>query len=201
MKNYYIYSPFGRTSSWRIATHLADAINCDTMLSVNEAKTDVLKRSDNPMWTYAKKQYKPPMKDYPIIRSHTFKRLTSHQLIYTARKDLKAHTVSIMATSRTLQFIPEAVYIPKTSKKGLKASKKPTDAMVLNLDIYKKIASDIKEMNEFIINKYNPIVIYAEDSIEEIEAKLNITIDTKKDLLFKNPVDYRNTVLNYDDLP
>lgn len=202
MKNFYIYSPHGRTASWRIATHLADNIGCDTMLSIpNKEKIDVLERSNSPMWKYAKKQYRPPMRDYPIIRSHIFKRMTSHQMILTARKNLKAQGVSILSSARTLNFLPEEVYIPPAMKKGIVADKKPTDTITINEDIYKKVVLDIKLMNDFIIKTYNPIVVYAEDSIEEIEAKLGITIDREKDLLFKNPVDHRVTVYNYDDLP
>ena len=60
-------------------------------------------------------------------------------------------------------------WIPQTQEKNLKP-------FIADVNEYNNLIKEMKEKEQIFIERYSPVVIYLEDSVEDIERKLQLKV-------------------------
>ena len=110
--------------------------------------------------------------------------------ILSTRKSIKDIVLSHLIGHKTGAWQP-------ITQKGVKLS-----PFHVSEKEYLKLYMDYLRIEQNYVDKYNPIVVYLEDSVEDIERKLQIELQYKKnDTAYISKFPPREYITNYSELP
>jgi hypothetical protein len=143
---YYVYSPHGRTGSWRLCKMISNSFQ-------NYGR-------------YANSWHDPADEHYcHHVHNLTIPIPDQAIPILTTRRDKTNIILSVMIAQKNDQW---------------HSYQTPVEPFTVEPAQYIKMSKDLLEKEQFFINQHNPIIIALEDSIEDIEKKLNIILPYKE---------------------
>ena len=165
--NYYVYSPYGRTGSWRLCKMISSSFRAYGRTSNN--------------W------YDPADEHFCLH-------------VHDLRIAIPDQSIPILSTRRDKTNIILSQMIAQTNDEW-SAYQKPVQPFRVDPSFYIKASKDLLEKEKIFKAQHNPIIIALEDSIEEIEKKLNIILPYKEnDTAFVSRNKVSEVIENYSEI-
>lgn len=173
-RGYYIYSPVGRTASKRLRDLLVDNTSYPFLAHIGAFHTEG----------------KIPKNPRGIIHSHVL------------HAPIPQGFLPILSTRKDKSQIVMSNYIAQKAQEYAPALKKPPlDPFSIPVNEFMGMMYQIKLKEKKFIEKHNPVIIYLEDSVSDIERKLDVTlIDKTADTATISNYSTIQTIENYSEL-
>lgn len=166
---YYVYSPHGRTGSWRLCKMISSSFRHYGRTSNN--------------W------YDPDDEHFCLH-------------VHDLSIPIPDQAIPILSTRRDkTNIILSHLIAQKNDEWQGHRYQKPVQPFRIDPAYYIQASKDLLEKEEFFIKQYNPIIIALEDSIDDIEKKLNIILPYKEnDTAFVSKNKASEVIENYSEI-